>query len=387
MCAAGNLPHLAARRISLPSGMARKPNRKKPAARRSLTRERRITWIDQRPLRDHAHTECGKIMVRLETTRVEWRRYEAQDIPAFEKWKAQTFGALLSRIRETDAVIEEKERIIEEVEMEMMFGGSRSERAAYRRVMHRRAHPEEARREEEAAREERPEPDDFEQEMMFEETMRMFTHIDPDRLDDETYESMFEEFKKNVFGRGTGGTEEGEPPPMHEFPGQARPPLGARVKELYRLLVRRLHPDVRADGSAEVTALWHEVQEAYEAGDVARLETLLALTDVQSQATGDHTTLGQLRAVIAELMRALRALQKSLRQARKEHAWDFSRADRDRRGWLQGRLQKGYDMELKSRLGLLEEIESIIARWAAEPGRRATPKRRATGGEQGEFPL
>ncbi len=366
--------------------MPRKPVRKKPAPRRSFTRERRIIWIDQRPLREHAHTECGKIMGRLEKTRLEWRRYEAQDVPAFEKWKAQTFGALLSRIRETDAAIDENERIIEEVELEMMFGGSRSERAAYRRVMHRRAHPEEARREEEAAREERPEPDDFEQEMMFEETLRMFTHMDPDRLDDETYESMFEEFKRNVFGRRAGGAAEGEPPPIHEFPGQARPPLGARVKELYRLLVRRLHPDVRADGSAEVTALWHEVQEAYEAGDAERLETLLALTDVQSQATGDHTTLGQLRAVVAELTRALRALQKSLRHARKEHAWDFSRADHERQVWLLARLQRGYDMELRSRLGHLEEVQSIIARWAAEPARRPkSDRRRAAGGVQDEL--
>jgi hypothetical protein len=36
----------------------------------------------------------------------------------------------------------------------------------------------------------------------------------------------------------------------------------ARFKEIYRILVRRLHPDLRADGDATVSALWHEVQEA-----------------------------------------------------------------------------------------------------------------------------
>ena len=50
--------------------------------------------------------------------------------------------------------------------------------------------------------------------------------------------------------------------------------IDARVKELYRTLVRRLHPDLRADASAGVSALWHEVQAAYAASPLARLDIL-----------------------------------------------------------------------------------------------------------------
>ncbi len=64
----------------------------------------------------------------------------------------------------------------------------------------------------------------------------------------------------------------------------------ARVKELYRALVRRLHPDLRADGNAAVSALWHEVQEAYAASDVARMELLLALSDLESSQVGEQTS-------------------------------------------------------------------------------------------------
>lgn len=46
---------------------------------------------------------------------------------------------------------------------------------------------------------------------------------------------------------------------------------GSRLKETYRILVRRRHPDLRADGDAHVSALWHEVQEAYQAGSVERM--------------------------------------------------------------------------------------------------------------------
>src|ERR1051325_10455080 len=104
---------------------------------------------------------------------------------------------------------------------------------------------------------------------------------------------------------------------------EARPADG-RVRELYRRLVRRLHPDLRADGSTAVSALWHEVQEAYAASDVARMEILLALSDIEANRLADQT-LAQLRAVRAELERAWRALEKSLLEAEGEDAWDFAR--------------------------------------------------------------
>jgi hypothetical protein len=85
-----------------------------------------------------------------------------------------------------------------------------------------------------------------------------------------------------------------------------------------------LHPDLRADGSAAVSALWHEVQEAYAASDVARMEILLALSDIEANQMANQTV-AQLYAVRTELDRALRALEKSLREAEGEDAWDFAR--------------------------------------------------------------
>jgi len=79
---------------------------------------------------------------------------------------------------------------------------------------------------------------------------------------------------------------------VDEEPASAKEPgmIDPRVKEIYRRLVRRLHPDLRADGDATVSSVWHEVQEAYAAGDVARMELLLALIDL-SNAPGASTTL------------------------------------------------------------------------------------------------
>ncbi len=99
-----------------------------------------------------------------------------------------------------------------------------------------------------------------------------------------------------------------------------------RVKELYRVLVRRLHPDLRDDASAAVSGLWHEVQEAYAASDVAHMEILLALVDIESNNMGAQTSIGQMRAILVELERALRALEKSLLEAEGEDAWNFAQS-------------------------------------------------------------
>ena len=136
------------------------------------------------------------------------------------------------------------------------------------------------------------------------------------------------------------------------------------MKELYRRLVRRLHPDLRADGSAAVSALWHEVQEAYAASDVARMEILLALSDIEAKRTADQS-LSQIRAVLAELERALRALDKSLLEAKEEEAWDFARigpsAD------LRLRVERELKSDLARRVQRLEVLRTTIAEWARGP--------------------
>ena len=141
-------------------------------------------------------------------------------------------------------------------------------------------------------------------------------------------------------------------------------PVDARIKELYRRLVRRLHPDLRADGSAAVSGLWHEVQEAYEAGDVARMEILLALSDIETRRTADQS-LSQMHAVLAELKRALRALEKSLLEAKGEDAWNFARlgpsAD------LQVRVERQLKSELAGRTERLDLLTRTIAEWAHGP--------------------
>ena len=342
-----------------------------------------IILIDQEPLRRAAAADCTSAMGRLENARAGWHHFEHKDKPAFLRWRAREFGPLLSKAREVEVQIRDAQALIHEVEIEMRRR-FQDPHTAYQRVMFRRQNPAAAPNGEEedapAAEPHRPgvsrKLSEFEQEALFQEWVQKSLGTNPDKMDDEAYSTTFEAFKTHMFRSAP------EPPPQannvrsprREQTRVAEPnaeeaepetAVDARVKELYRTLVRRLHPDLRADGSAAVSALWHEVQEAYLASDVARMEILLALSDINADPLSGDTSVSQMRGVLAELQRALRALEMSLREAEREDAWDFARAGADER--LRARVERELKFELASRTARLDLLTQTIAAWANGP--------------------
>jgi hypothetical protein len=298
----------------------------------------------------------------------------------------------MSRLREVQASLREKELLVREVETEMYLGRHQSYRGAYAHVQKRRANP----YAEPKPRPDAPPPprdhrgasfpddeeeelDDFEQEILFEEFVRTFLRMNPDRMSDRQYEKMFADFKTNVLGGGRAEPREPEYEP--ESIPEPPKPEAVRIKELYRLLVRRLHPDTKAERDIEVSALWHEVQEAYTAGNVERLEMLLAFTDIQSNTTGEHTSLFQMQSVLAELRSACNALRRNLRAAKSDPAWDFARrADRAK---LETRIRRELETALECHERQLHHFEALLAKWSTPSNpRKGQPMRRAT---QAEF--
>jgi hypothetical protein len=126
-----------------------------------------------------------------------------------------------------------------------------------------------------------------------------------------------------------------------------------------------LHPDLRADASAGVSALWHEVQEAYAASDVPRMEILLALSDIESNHVGHQASVSQMRAVLVELERALRALEKSLLEAEGEDAWNFAQIGPT--SDLRTRVERELKSDLAARTMRLDVLTNAIAAWAQGP--------------------
>ena len=328
--------------------------------------------IDQGPMRSAAGAECSAAMGRLDELRKAWNRFEREDKPSFVRWRAREFGPLLSELRNIEGRVREHELLVHEVEMEMRRGFY-DPQSAYQRVMFRRENPGSVPNEPQARSKrqagEEPKLTEFEQEALFQDWVRKFIGTNPDKLDDKAYSTTFEAFKSHMF---RSRPSEAPPPPniprpqrqsrkqVEEEPAESS--IDPRVKELYRLLVRRLHPDLRADGSASVSALWHEVQEAYAATDIAHLEILLALSDIESERFSDQTNVAQMRAVLAELERAIFALEDSLRQARDEHAWNFAHVGPG--PGLRAELERELEANLRRRSERLSLLQQTIAEWS-----------------------
>lgn len=344
-----------------------------------------IVLVEQEPLRATAAADCTKTKARLERARAAWHRFERKDKPAFVRWRAREFGALLSKAREVETQIRDAQTLVHEVEMEMRRG-FQDAHSAYQRVMFRRENPSAASVEEVEVHPERRDASrklsDFEKEALFQEWVQRSLGTNPDKMDDEAYSTTFEAFKSHMF---RSAAEEAlsrnvsRPSPKkrvteeEEEKVEEEKVVDQRVKELYRILVRRLHPDLRDDASAAVSGLWHEVQEAYAASDVAHMEILLALVDIESNSMGAQTSIGQMRAILLELERALRALEKSLLEAEGEDAWNFAQSGPNED--LRVRVERQLKLELAGRTSRLNVLAKTIAGWAHGPvaNRKAMP--------------
>src|SRR3954453_2020826 len=343
-----------------------------------------IVWINQAPLRATAAAECTDMMARRERARLRWHQFERQDKPAFVRWRAREFGALLSTARDVEDKIRDAQNLIHEVEIEMRRH-IQDPHSAYRRVLFRRENPGVAdeRQTFSYGSQSTPHLSEFEQEVLFQEWVQTFLGTNPTKMDDDVYSSSFEVFKSHMFTES--GPSRSGPLPAddirrsavdEESAGATEPvTIDPRVKEIYRRLVRRLHPDVRANGDASVSSLWHEVQEAYAAGDVARMELLLALSDL-SDAPGAGTTLSQMRSVLSELTRSVRALELSLVEAGREDSWNFARTGPSED--LRARVERQLKHDLALREQRLELLTKTIAGWADRP-QFSSEKLRATG--------
>lgn len=88
------------------------------------------------------------------------------------------------------------------------------------------------------------------------------------------------------------------------------PQESEKLKQLYRKLVRRLHPDINEDLPENFKYLWNRVQAAYRMGDLEELETLVLLLEEQDTQTA--STMEQLRADIERLTERIHKLLKEL---------------------------------------------------------------------------
>ena len=297
-------------RFESPHGTAapRKPVARNP--RKDLIR------LDTHSIRRKALQTHQRAELSLSKLKDQLKRYHEKDVPGFRSWVHRTFGHLLTRQRELERMIEEKRILIFEIQaMASRYG--LSDLAAYRKVLWRRAHPEEAQAEdrqfEEAERLRQESRADREA------SSGIFGDDDPEsdeRFDDEGFEDEPDDEWNELFETMT-GIRLPSRDPDRPHPDQKS------VKELYRTIVRRLHPDHHGHMTDDRKALWHETQDAYRRHDLNALHSILARCGDGEAGLGDHSPVSLIHRLTQQLKAATQSVKREIRGMKRDVAWSY----------------------------------------------------------------
>jgi hypothetical protein len=310
-----------------------------------------LVRVDGADIRKKIRKAYEKTLRDLENSRRLLDRFHQTDQPQFTRWLNSNFGALLTELRELNQKLAADDAIVILVQREVLFGGSSYARA-YQRVMALKENPEPP----------PPRPGNGAERDAFEAGDEWGNPGDE--------EELAEEFMNELFGKSRPGAGSGEAhsPRMGPSSRPAAPVLAAkRLKELYRAVVRRLHPDSQQEMTAQKTEWWHQAQAAYEAGDAEQLEVILTLCEIGEAGTTAHTSASLLQRITAQVKSSLREIQRQLRAKRREPAWNFSgRTDHAAIADQLGRELVGELMAMRRRW---METQDLLAQWKAAADR------------------
>jgi hypothetical protein len=284
--------------------------------------------IDHERLQAEAWEQVRSARKRMERAAAALHRHEEVDEPAYNRWLYRTFPALLTQKRELQEQMAATARKIQAVERQAFYHGGSAKRI-WREHREREAHPERYReRQEDAEPEEEP----------------------------------------------TGRRQHATP---EDFVNRTGPTPSVDARAIYRRLVQRLHPDRGGEWTAVRERLWHDVQQAWAAGDVDWLARLEVDWETAHDALGARSPLSRLRRAIEELDAARRDIERKLGEYRHEPAWQFTRAEDDRTS-LERRVRRRMIHDLKALRDQLGHLQRTIALWEDDwtrPTRRGQSSR------------
>jgi hypothetical protein len=326
--------------------------------------------VDGTGIRKKIKKAYEKALRDLDNSRRVLNQFDQTDQPQFSRWFNSHFGALLTELRELNLKLAADDAIVFMVQNEVMFGGGSYARA-YQRVMELREHPEPVSPppnggERDGKREpfgEGPEKGNLEDE-------------------DDPLKAIFEEMF-GALGPGEDSPDQGDLR-GGQFTAMASPPHASkRLKELYRAVVRRLHPDSQREMTAQKTEWWHQAQAAYEAGDAEQLEVILTLCEIGESGVIAHTSASLLQRITAQLKSSLREIKRQINHRRREPAWNFSiRTDH---AVLADQVQRELTGELMMMRRRWMNTQELIAKWEAGAERLQPLRRRKSPPPNPEF--
>jgi hypothetical protein len=303
---------------------------------------------DSAEVRQRFTRDYEKAMRDLEEVRARLRQFEDRDKPQFVRWIHRELGTTLTELREVGLKLRTQEELLFRIQNMSLFEGV-SPKKAYDYVMHEHEEAQRVQRETE------------------EERSKGKAH-DHTRQEEEAYRSGDE---GEPFGRSSPRDDDDFIPSNSRKPGKADQEKQARLKEIYRLVVRKLHPDTQKEMTQHKLELWHQAQSAYGREDADQLEVILALCEIEDQSSTRHTRLSVLQRITAAFKRSLKPLRAELKKSQKDPAWNFSERSDSEMKQLSQRIQLEMERERMMLREELAEIEAELAQIKSSRKRRS----------------
>lgn len=362
------------------------------------------------PLLHAERNRCENAAKELEDSQAELNHFREVLEPEYSAWFHSQFGKRATELRELHARWLELRRLVSQVEAEAMHAGC-SLHTAYQRIEQSRRNMDEKIRQHSArdhtAGDEDPTttktknskrdsgrdtgdniPPELEA-LLRQEFEEVAGERPRNHRDQREYDALFKEFQEAFREEVLGQTRKRREKPSNEAARPAAPerstppsadPEESRRKQIYRILARRLHPDVNLNLSPRELNLWHEVQLAYHSKDIQKLETLLALCESGGAEFSFCSVLSvsRLRAIFLDFRKKIRSTQKELRERKKTPAWEYLQSKEAPSGLKE--LKRRVARELRdAEEDLHSEIrtfEDAIDSWSRSSRKQGTKQRR-----------
>lgn len=295
--------------------------------------------IDQAPVREGALKRLRLAQSELDRLNRELSQFNERDKPAFSSWMSSAFAELYRRLEELTRKIYERQLQIEE-----LLSGARHN--SY-----------DAQDDEDAA---------FD---LFMDELKD-QGFDPDSFDGDELDALFTQFKaRNGFGHegptddDDGAFREHDHYEDRELPSQPKTQKSERLKELYRKLVKLLHPDL-AEGEVteERRTLWLRLQAAYNEGNLAKLESIFALLEKQvADEDQIYSSISEILELVEQTWQSIAQLRKRLKNAQRDRAWGFSRPGaKKRKSRVQQLIRRELEREIDRAQAALDELDWFL---------------------------
>lgn len=260
--------------------------------------------VDQQPFLKKAVATCRRLRTELSNKQKKLREFEEEAVTEFDQWLHQKHGVELTRIRELQCELDEW-AFIESQITALEWTHPDAVREEYEELLQRQKDGTLA----------DYVPLDFRDQDLVEDEARDGGHADADG--DGAFDDFEAEFKKffGSMGGGFWGSDD------DEFGGDEEDGMEAQLKATYRLLAKRLHPDLSDLAPEQREKRWHELQEAYQQNDIEAMQRIEAVCDMDRTGISSKLGLARLQALIEYHQSHLGPLREAMRMAKKHPAF------------------------------------------------------------------